>query len=427
MKKNNKADSIFISIASYRDPELVPTVIDCINSAKYKNNLFFGIVWQKDDTENIDLLKKYSNNIKVYDCDWRDSKGACWSRHLIQKQLFNNEQYYLQLDSHHRFLKNWDVKLIQLLKYAKSKLSNKPIIGSYGTTYWNRQDELEEAPYKINTFESFTDDGDLISKPVAIQESIRSKHKLIPARLLSGHFIFTDGHFVNNCMYDPNYYFRGEELVLSARAYTHGYDMYHPTKSIIWHQYLRVGQPKHWDDHQKHNGFIIEAEDRNFKSKARQRALFKMDHSDIDFKQYGFGNERTLQDYELYCGVDFKNRRVHKYAYNIIGDAPDPYVMSYDEWNSGMLQKYTFEIEWDLSKISPEKDYDFWFFGFETATGQLVYRNDFKNDNKEHLRFFNKQSNKYTASISCESKPSRCVIIPHSASNGWMPRIHIPC
>lgn len=416
--------TIFVSIASYRDPELIPTIKDCIAKAQYPKNLRFGICWQKDDSEDISEI--LSNNIKVYDCDWRESKGACWSRHLIQKNLFSNETYYLQLDSHHRFLPNWDTELIELLNYAKSN-SKKPIIGTYGTTYWPNQidSDLHQVAYRINTFDRFGEDGDLISKPNPI--NITNDQKLIPARLLSGHFIFSDGIFVDECMYDPNYYFRGEELVLSVRAYTHGYDMFHPTKPIIWHEYLRADKHKHWSDHKKENGILLEGEDRNVRSKERQRKLLGMERNDINFGRYGLGTIRSLHDYELYAGIDFKQKRVHKYAYNIRNDSPEPYTMTEDEWNSGMLNKYEIDIEWNLSDIPSLQDFDFWFFGFENNNDQLIYRNDLKPDNEYDLRILNKDTNTHKAVFAAESKPSRCIIIPHSISQGWIKRISIPC
>jgi len=38
---------IFIQIASYRDPELLPTLNSALCNAKYPENLTFGIVWQR--------------------------------------------------------------------------------------------------------------------------------------------------------------------------------------------------------------------------------------------------------------------------------------------------------------------------------------------------------------------------------------------
>jgi len=201
MKTSN--DRIFISIAAYRDPELLPTIRDCISKAKYPDRLYFGICWQRTEEES---LEEYSDHpqVKYFDIDWKLSQGACWARHLIQKNLFANESYYLQLDSHHRFIPNWDEQLIEMLSATKQQ-SSKPIIGTYATTYWPEDPVLKNEPYKINTFDSFTADGDLISRPVYISNHENLKVDFIPARLLSGHFIFAEGCFVDECMYDPKY------------------------------------------------------------------------------------------------------------------------------------------------------------------------------------------------------------------------------
>jgi hypothetical protein len=37
---------IFIQIASYRDPQLIPTIKDCIEKAKNPKKLVFSIAWQ---------------------------------------------------------------------------------------------------------------------------------------------------------------------------------------------------------------------------------------------------------------------------------------------------------------------------------------------------------------------------------------------
>ena len=44
---------------------------------------------------------------KIIDIDYKDSQGVCWARNTIQ-QYYEDEEYTLQLDSHHRFVPNWD-------------------------------------------------------------------------------------------------------------------------------------------------------------------------------------------------------------------------------------------------------------------------------------------------------------------------------
>jgi len=426
-QKNNL---IFVSIASYRDPELLPTLRDLFAKAKNPELIRVGICWQKDLSES---LEEFSDNdaIRIYEIEWNKSKGACWARHVIQKFLYKDEGFYLQLDSHHRFKENWDEELIKLYNESNSP---KPIIGSYGTTYWpNKPEEpLKNEPYRIITFDTFTNDGDIVSRPQYIinHDNLKKNNiHLIKARLLSGHFIFTSGSFCKECVYDPNLYFRGEEITLSARAYTHGYDMFHPTETIIWHEYLRPKQHKHWNDHVSSNSFNVLSDTREKRSKQRQRSLFGMDINNLDFRHYGFGKQRSLHEYELYCGLDFKNRRVHKYAARINDsrEIPEPFVMSESQWKEGMLNKHEISVEWDYKKIPDNTQFDFWFFGFEDEQNKLLWRTDFKHqDNTDYYsNFFNKKSNKHFAIFSCEGTPHHCVIIPHIKDGDWAPKIII--
>lgn len=42
---------IFVQIASYRDPQLIKTIDDCIAKAKYPEQLNFGVCWQFGDDD----------------------------------------------------------------------------------------------------------------------------------------------------------------------------------------------------------------------------------------------------------------------------------------------------------------------------------------------------------------------------------------
>ena len=77
--KEKKIDTIFIQIASYRDPQLLPTIKDCLDKAKYPDNLRFGIAWQHHPNDLWDSLDCYisDNRFKILDIDYRDSQGVC--------------------------------------------------------------------------------------------------------------------------------------------------------------------------------------------------------------------------------------------------------------------------------------------------------------------------------------------------------------
>ena len=46
-------------------------------------------------------------------------------------------------------------------------------------------------------------------------------------------FFFTLGQHCLEVPYDPDLYFLGEELVMMARSFTHGYDMFHPHRVVV--------------------------------------------------------------------------------------------------------------------------------------------------------------------------------------------------
>ena len=78
---------IFISIASYRDPELLPTIKDCLSNAKNPKDLVFSIAWQHSQEDTWDTLEEYKDDprFKVIDINYAESKGACWARSAIQQ------------------------------------------------------------------------------------------------------------------------------------------------------------------------------------------------------------------------------------------------------------------------------------------------------------------------------------------------------
>ncbi|MEZ5285183.1 MAG: GlcNAc-transferase family protein [Vicinamibacterales bacterium] len=49
---------------------------------------------------------------------WQASRGACWARAEIMGR-YAGEDYYLQLDSHHRFADGWDELAIDELDRAR--------------------------------------------------------------------------------------------------------------------------------------------------------------------------------------------------------------------------------------------------------------------------------------------------------------------
>lgn len=407
---------IFVQIASYRDSELIPTIKDCIDKAKWPENLVFAICWQHDEKENLDEYKN-DPRFKIIDVPYEKSQGACWARSLIN-ELYDGEEYTLQLDSHHRFEKNWDETCINLIKELQADGYKKPLLTSYIPSYEPKNDPAGRVntPWQMN-FDRFFPEGPLFTTPSTIENWQKLK-KPVHARFLSAHFIFTFGSFVTEVPYDSQLYFHGEEISLAVRAYTSGYDLFHPHIVIAWHHYHRNGYKKQWDDDKKWT-------EKNNTSYLRIRKLFEMDDEvkDIDFGKCDLGKERPLSDYERYAGINFKKRSIQKYTLDC-KLAPNPVIENEKEYEESFLRQFKHCI--DLYKTAlPEKDYDCLVVAFKDINGKEIYRQDA--DENEIKRLFASLGSdnwfRIWRTFYMEDMPYSYIIWPHSKSKGWMDRI----
>jgi hypothetical protein len=409
---------IFIQIASYRDPELVKTIEDCIANAKKPKNLVFGIARQFHPDDKFDDLSKWKDDkrFRVLDIPYLESEGACWARHLIQ-QLYQGEEYTLQIDSHMRFEKDWDDTLIKMVKQLQKKGHKKPLLTGYVSSFNPENDPAERVrePWQM-AFDRFIPEGAVFFLP----ETIPNWEQLtepIPSRFYSAHFCFTVGEFSKEVQHDPEYYFHGEEISIAARAYTHGYDLFHPHKVVIWHEYTRKGRTKQWDDDKK---WV----DRNNKCHLKNRKLFGMDgevYNPEDFGEFGFGTERTLRDYEKFSGLLFSRRAVQQYVLDK-QYPPSPVIEDEQEWIDSFAQIFKHCIDVGYDRV-PEKDYDFWAVAFHDENDDTIYRKDA--DIHEINRMFNDPDGycKVWREFQTTKKPKYWVVWPYSKSKGWCERL----
>jgi Glycosyltransferase (GlcNAc) len=410
---------IFIQVAAYRDPQLIPTIKDAMNNAKYPENLIWSIARQFNPEDKFDDLSEYeeNTNFKILNIPFEESNGVCWARHLTQ-QLYDGEEYTLQIDSHMRFIPNWDVELIDMIKSLQDKGVKKPLLTGYVPSFDPDNDPQGrvQLPWQMG-FDRFIPEGAVFFLPETIPnwETLTSP---VPARFYSAHFCFTLGQFAKEVQHDPYYYFHGEEISIGVRAYTHGYDLFHPHKVIIWHEYTRKGRTKQWDDDKTW------VNKNNFSHK-RNRKLFSMDgevYDENEFGEFGFGKERTLRDYEKYSGLIFQSRSVQQYTLDR-GYPPNPYNFpNEDEWRKSFASIFKHCIDINYQSV-PEKDYDFWVVAFHDKNDETIYRKDA--DKVEIMSLMNDPDGycKVWREFPTTHKPTYWVVWPHSESKGWCERL----
>jgi len=415
---------IFVQIASYRDPELVNTLINTIDNAKSPENLMFSVCWQYHPADKFTPIQRNFlnsiDNMKLFPVDLSETpgKGACWARNQLQKN-YAGEQYTLQLDSHMRFVKNWDERLLEMYKSLLNKGVKKPLITSYVPSF----DPDKEPNGRLNEvwrmdFDRFCPEGWIATAPSLIQ-NWQDLSEPVPARFYSAHFAFADGSFVKEVPHDPEFYFHGEEPSIAIRAYTWGYDLYHPHRIICWHEYQRNGKVKQWDD----NPAWIE---QNRISHERYRSLFGMDGQPKKaIARYGLGPHRSLEDYKRYSGIDVKTRKIQMYTKDR-NNPPNPVIEDNEAYEASFYEFFRHCIDLDALRF-PEPDYDLWVISFENRDQTNLARLDAGKEEIYSLIETSKSDGNWIRLWREYYGPVPEVIIiwPHSESKGWMERIVI--
>jgi hypothetical protein len=408
---------IFIQIASYRDPQLIPTIKDMLENAKKPKNLVFAIARQYSETDGFDNLDEYRNDkrFKILDIPYQEAKGVCWARNLTQ-QLYDGETYTLQIDSHMRFIKDWDDVLIKMIKGLQKDGYKKPLLTGYVPSFDPENDPQGRAQDAWRmAFDRFIPEGAVFFLPETIP-GWREMTKPVTARFYSAHFCFTLGEFSTEVQHNPEYYFHGEEISIAARAYTWGYDLFHPHIPVVYHEYTRKGRTKQWDDDKTWG-------DKNKHSHLTNRKLFGMDGETQQGHDgpYGFGTVRTLQEYERYAGLLFEKRAVDQHCLDK-KYPPSPMIEDEEEWKNSFSTIYKHCIDVGYSSV-PETDYDFWVVAFHGPNDETLYRKD---ADKNEIAGFMRDPDKYCKvwrEFPTTVLPTYWVVWPHSESKGWCDRL----
>jgi len=400
--------SIFISIAAYRDPQLAPTIADCLAKAQNPDGLRFGICWQHGPDEPPPQLFE-DGRFRVLDVHWRDSRGACWARAEVMK-LWRGEDYFLQIDSHHRFVRDWDTKLIEL---ACRTGSPKPILSTYPAPFVPGEIEPTDGAVWLMKFDHFTADGIPSFLPVPAQASTEPTRSL-RARFVAAGFLFTIGDFVREVPYDPELYFMGEEITVAIRAFTYGYDLFHPSEHILWHEYTRHNCVRHWDDHVAGKGVERAWYERDTVSRARVARFL----AEPFVGPYGCGAVRSFADYEAYAGLSFRHRRAQDETLRGV-EPPNPptephWAEQEREWNLRIV------IDRGRLPVAATADPGFWYVGAHDSANSELFRQDAGEDELRALLSGDGPQVVIDRKFMSNRQPVKWTVWPYSRSQGWL-------
>jgi hypothetical protein len=252
-----------MSLASFREPELRDTILSALENAKHPENVHFGVYSQADGDEHPDL----SDIPNLVECvvPASEAKGPGYARAQVA-DLYGGQDYFLQIDAHSVFPKDWDVKTINLYKKIQKEQSHEKIIISFwGKPY--RRDKNNKII--LNEYESTAIPKNGIPQAGKWQVNEPHKTECVPyggvwiggrtplekdekyygeSAVALGGFIFATADILDDVPYDPTIAWHGEEFGFSLRAYTNGWKIYSPREVLLYHNYERHGNPRVWDN-----------------------------------------------------------------------------------------------------------------------------------------------------------------------------------
>lgn len=309
-----KKNTIFVSIASYRDDVCTTTLDSLYTMADKKEHIYVGICQQNKSDEDIDCVSKgYENhpNVRIIRIPYFEAKGPTHARYLCST-LWDGEEYFLQIDSHTKFVKGWDTLCINMITDIKNRgLSKKPVLSHYPkeiSLYENYNDNDKSVP---RICKSFFNNREMISFMGA--EEIDTKNIPYMTPYVAGGMFFCESYFLNELPFDPNlpFLFVGEEILHSIRFYTHGWDIFTPTENIVFHEYTRENKPKIWTDNPYYSDMPAFNKVKHYLKLVDDNQNVN-DYLKFNLDKYGLGNRRTLEDYYNFAGIDIVNKKVYK-------------------------------------------------------------------------------------------------------------------
>lgn len=340
-ERDQQHDKIFVSIASYRDPETINTITDLFNKAKYPGRVFIGICQQNapedNDCLNTPMAKIFQSNIRILRLSHFEAKGPMYARHLIEKELYQDEMFYLQLDSHMLLTPNWDEECILQLAMCPS---DKPILTTYPHDFDRLSRKFMVLPGGIKkplgsvppTFLRFREFHPRLQLPEQEKEIFHQfPDKPFPSLLWAAGFSFSLGSLIREVPYDPNcpFVFVGEETSMGIRYYTHGWDLFSPCTNIVYHLLKRTYRKTFWEQVYKKNSVVDEStriERRHMEREGLQR-IHMLIKGLLKDEKYNIGTVRSIQDWENYVGIILSTKTATERAFQGVSPDANP-----EEW-----------------------------------------------------------------------------------------------
>jgi len=216
---------IYVFIPCRLDKEVIPTCFDLINKASNPNNIKI-IVFNQDRQSDMFFQDLFPSQVTLINVDYQKFSNICWIRSLANYFIEPEFKYFLSIDSHMRFDKNWDTILINALLPNSILSAYPPAYPLYGafeenkshhTNDWNRE-KIGGFPFVMK----LNDNGEDYCKST-----------------IAAGFHFTTIDWLEKVGYDKLLCWKYEEIDLTYRSIGMGYSVINYKHTPLYHLYDR--------------------------------------------------------------------------------------------------------------------------------------------------------------------------------------------
>lgn len=224
------------------DRELVRTIESCFNNAE--GDIIVGLEYCGTEEIKNELLSKFGNrsDFRFMYTPLEDNVGIAQGR-INAASMYDGEDYFLQIDSHTKFERNWDTFLINKFKSAKMTINNNKIVLTgnlspyYYTDYENDKyesdNELLYTRWVPNEFllpDRTIPYWNPYEKDELPEEVLHNFEKtgFAPASKIVAMFMFSDHHLPDQLSIPNHIIFWEEEIIQSIELIYNGFTLVCP-------------------------------------------------------------------------------------------------------------------------------------------------------------------------------------------------------
>jgi hypothetical protein len=261
--KKRYMSNIFVCVPTMNDSEFLSTIERAYDNANNVKNISIGttIFWKYKDisinkapffTHIEKKLNKKFKNVKYDIQPWHIHPGVGAGRYSPTKH-FNNEKYFLSIDSHTEFVEGWDEILVDLYENSRKTFGKRRVLTAYLSPFEKHSsDEIANRFQFFDFYHNLTNNENykLIfplpnDKKLNLDNFKKLEDKMIDgeyisAKKISAHFYFTESDpwlVKYNLNLNKSINFWAEEFYQSCLSYARGYNLVWCKTKIMRHKY----------------------------------------------------------------------------------------------------------------------------------------------------------------------------------------------